>query len=99
MKYKGDTCKVEGCTEPRWDGTALAFCKAHARAYKQEKNRAAWAKRKARPQTLSVLLVDKARGEALRMTGVVTERLPLEDLRGDGTQYERVALALVGKGR
>jgi hypothetical protein len=52
----------------------------------------------AKPQTVSLLLVDKRTGEALRVTGTVTARVALEDLRGDGTQYERVAVALVGKG-
>ncbi len=49
----------------------------------------------AKPHTVTLLLVDKANGEALRVTGTVQERVALEDLRGDGTQYERVAVALV----
>lgn len=47
-------------------------------------------------QTLRLLLVDKRTGEALRVTGVVQERVALEDLRGDGQVYERVAVALIG---
>ncbi len=127
---RAGSCKIEGCHEPRYEGTRLALCHEHFREYKRNVSNASYARRmgkpdappvtraarpanevtagKARksndvrerkPETLRLLLVDKRTGEALRVTGTVTARVALEDLRGDGQVYERVAVALIsGKG-
>lgn len=123
---KAGSCKIEGCHEPRYEGTRHSLCREHYREYKRNVSAASYARRtgkpdappvaraaksanevtagkvskpaKARkPETVTLLLVDKRTGEALRVTGVVQERVALEDLRGDGTEYTRVAVALVGR--